>query len=228
MGQVSRLLNGYGPAVPDPPGVAPSEGYCDGKARAPKKLTDWMRQGLLQVRRWLPHRKLLFVADSSYAGPDLLWAMIKADQPDYDGGTRSDGHGPVCACPERKPGTNGRPRKRGLRLPKLTEVAVAPTAGWRRQVAPCWYGEWDRTIKLTSGTALGSNSGQPVVPIRWVMVRDPLGRYKNQALLCTGLATPPEQIVAWFIHGTCRECFGRVAIEARCWPANDRHSPRPP
>lgn len=40
-----------------------------GKRRAHKKLTDWMRQALLQLRRrlrcWLPDRKIIFVADSS-------------------------------------------------------------------------------------------------------------------------------------------------------------------
>jgi len=38
--------------------LAPSERYYEKRKRAHKKLTDWARQALLQVRRWLPGRKL--------------------------------------------------------------------------------------------------------------------------------------------------------------------------
>jgi len=39
--------------------LAPSERYYQGQRRAHKKLTDWGRQMLLQVRRWLPQRQLV-------------------------------------------------------------------------------------------------------------------------------------------------------------------------
>jgi hypothetical protein len=47
--------------------LAPSERYYDQSPRAHKKLSDWGRQMLLQVRRWLPDRKLVAVADNSFA-----------------------------------------------------------------------------------------------------------------------------------------------------------------
>jgi hypothetical protein len=37
------------------------------------------------------------------------------------------------------------------------------------------------------------------VPIRWVLVRDPLGQCEPQALLATDLDSDPAQIVAWFV-----------------------------
>jgi hypothetical protein len=37
------------------------------------------------------------------------------------------------------------------------------------------------------------------VPIRWVLIRDPEGRFKAQALLCTDLDADPEQIVRWYV-----------------------------
>ena len=52
--------------------LAPSERYYQNRGRPPKKLTDWMRQAQ-QVRRWLPERQIVFVADSSYAVIELLW-----------------------------------------------------------------------------------------------------------------------------------------------------------
>src|SRR5437763_10268368 len=40
--------------------LAPSERFYLKKRRAHKKLTDWMRQTSLQVRRWLPKRDIVF------------------------------------------------------------------------------------------------------------------------------------------------------------------------
>jgi hypothetical protein len=213
--------------------LAPSERYYEGKARAAKKLTDWMRQGQLQVRRWLPDRKLVFVADSSYACLDLLWAMTQLANPiTMVVRVRMDA-ALYAPAPERQPGTKGRPRKRGPRVPKLTEVITDPQTVWRRQVVACWYGERDRAIELTSGTAIWSNSGQPVVPIRWVIVRDPLGRFKTQALLCADPTVEPKQIVAWFIQRwplevTHREVREHLGVETqRQWsePAIARTTP---
>jgi len=39
----------------------------------------------------------------------------------------------------------------------------------------------------------------PVVPLRWVLIRDPHGKFAPQALLCTDLAADPVQIVSWFV-----------------------------
>jgi len=55
--------------------LAPSEHYAQQYRRRHKKLTDWARQVLLQVARWLPDRRIVAVADSSYAVIDLLNAV---------------------------------------------------------------------------------------------------------------------------------------------------------
>ena len=47
--------------------LAPSERYYQNRVRGHKKLTDWGRQLSLQVRRWLPERRLVVVADGSFA-----------------------------------------------------------------------------------------------------------------------------------------------------------------
>jgi hypothetical protein len=39
--------------------LAPSERYHTERQERHKKLTDWARQMILQVRRWLPERKLV-------------------------------------------------------------------------------------------------------------------------------------------------------------------------
>src|SRR5919199_5720209 len=52
--------------------LAPSERYYQTRGRPHKKLTDWGRQMLLQLRRWLPDRALVAVADNSHSPPDPL------------------------------------------------------------------------------------------------------------------------------------------------------------
>jgi len=179
--------------------LAPSERFYRGKARAHKKLTDWARQMLLQLRRWLPQRRLVVVADSSFAVISLLWRMTQLAQP-------------ICMivrlrldaalyepAPPRRPHQIGRPRLKGQRLPTLQQVAENPKTRWQRVTIPQWYGEGRRTLEVVSGTAVWRHSGQPVVPIRWVLIRDPKGKFKAQALLCTDLNVTPLQIVKWFV-----------------------------
>jgi hypothetical protein len=43
------------------------------------------------------------------------------------------------------------------------------------------------------------STGFPPLPIRWVVIRDPLGKFPTQALLCPDLDADPQQIISWFI-----------------------------
>ena len=100
----------------------------------------------------------------------------------------------------RRPGTVGRPRTKGARLPTLSEVLADASTSWRPVVVPGWYGAGERTVEIASATAVWRHGGLPVVPIRWVLVRDPEHRFAPQALLCTDPAQEPAQIVAWFVR----------------------------
>ena len=44
--------------------LAPSTRYYQQQGRQHKKLTDWARQMVMQLRRWLPHRPLVLVGDN--------------------------------------------------------------------------------------------------------------------------------------------------------------------
>ena len=52
-------------ALPFLTALAPSEHYYEQRGRRPKKITDWARQLVCQLRRWLPNRKLIVVGDSA-------------------------------------------------------------------------------------------------------------------------------------------------------------------
>ncbi len=56
-----------------------------------------------------------------------------------------------------------------------------------------------REVEVSTGTAVWYHSGMPLVPVRWVVIRDPQGRFETQALLCTDQEATAIQIVEWFV-----------------------------
>jgi hypothetical protein len=177
--------------------LAPSERYYQGKVRRHKKLTEWARQMVLRARRWLPKRCLVVVADSSFAVIDLLWQLRQLKNP-ICMITRFRMDAALYEPAKTKPGAMGRPRKKGKRLPTLEKMAEDKHTRWKRLTVREWYGEKKRPIEVTSKTAVWYHTGQPPLPIRWVIVRDPKQIFKTQAVLCTDINISADQIIQWF------------------------------
>lgn len=205
-------------ALPFLTALAPSERYAQEHGRRHKKLTDWGRQLGLQARRWLPGREIVLVGDNGFSALDFLAALAR--------------RGVVCVtrlrldaalyepAPPRLPGTVGRPRTKGKRLPTLAAVTTEATTSWQRVTVPGWYGEGERVVEIHSATAVWRHSGMPIVPIRWVLLRDPQDRFDPQALLCTDPARDPLQIVRWFVQRwqlevTFREVRDHLGLETQ-------------
>jgi hypothetical protein len=55
--------------------LAPSKRCSDEHNRRHKTVADWARQVILQTKRWLPDRRLIVVADASFAAIDLVAAL---------------------------------------------------------------------------------------------------------------------------------------------------------
>jgi len=179
--------------------LAPSERHDREHGRRHKKLTDWARQALLQLRRWLPARAIVVVADSGYAAIALLARCARLVTPiAVVTRLRLDAALYAPAAP-RRPGHKGRPRVKGARLPTLAARIADPATPWAAVTVANWYGEGARIVEVASDTAVWYHSGLPPVPIRWVLVRDPEGRFATQALLCTDQAAEPAQILTWFV-----------------------------
>ena len=66
---------GFVKALPVLTLLAPSERSDRQRGRRHKLLTDWARQGALQLCRWLPDRDIVFVGDSSFAVHELAHAL---------------------------------------------------------------------------------------------------------------------------------------------------------
>jgi hypothetical protein len=149
------------------------------------------------MHRWLPQREKVVVADSSFAALELLAA--RPDQLHLVTRLRLDA-ALYEPAPERQPGQNGRPRKKGNRLPTLAQVVLDPDTTWRAVPLPRWYRQGERRVEITRGTAVWYHSGKPPVLIRWVLGRDPQAKFKPQAFLCPNPEAAPEAIVAWFVQ----------------------------
>jgi hypothetical protein len=88
---------------------------------------------------------------------------------------------------------------KGERLPKLSEVAQDPNTVWKLTTIANWYGSGERRVEIASQTAVWYSTGLFAVPVRWVLIRDPQGEFKTQALLCTDLDADPKEILRWFV-----------------------------
>jgi hypothetical protein len=81
-------------------------------------------------------------------------------------------------------------------------------------------------IEVASQTAVWCHAGKPVVPIRWVLIRDPQGTFDTQALLSTDLTLSALEIVSdfvqrWTLEVTLEEVRAHLGVETqRQW--NDR------
>lgn len=203
--------------------LAPSERYYQVQGRQPQSLLDRAPQMVRLVRRWVPSRELVVGGDSTYAALEWLEAVrgsacvitrLRLDAALY------------TPAPPRKPKQNGRPRKKGRRLPTRAHVVAAPTTPWQLVTVAPWYGQNARRVHLASATAVWYHSGLPPVPIRWVLIRDPAGTFAPQALLSTKLDLNPMQILTWFIQRwqletTFEEARAHLGLETpRQW--NDR------
>lgn len=178
--------------------LAPSERYHEQAGRAHKKITDWARQMIFQLRRWIPHRELVVVADYSYAALELLHAcQTMANPVTIITRLRLD-----AALYEPAPppsGKAGRPRKKGKRLPTLQAILDDSQTIWQ-SVQVRWYDGQTQLMAITSQTAVCYHSGKPPVPIRWVLIGDPQEKYETISLLSTSLDLTPLQIGNWFVQ----------------------------
>lgn len=197
--------------------LAPSARWSETQGKRHKALTDWARQAILQTRRWLPHRQLVFVADSGFAALELLAAV----------------HRHVCLitrlrldanlfkpAPSRRRGQRGRPPLTGRRLPKLSAVLASQQTVWTPIVVSQWYNEQQRKLLTATGTAVWYHAGKPPVPIRWVLVRDPTGEHEPSAFLSTDLDATPAMILGWFVlrwrvETTFQEVRAHLGVETQ-------------
>ena len=182
-----------------------------------KTIAQWARQMIRVVRRWLPHVAITVLGDQTYSVVELghacrrcgvrLIAPLRLDAVLHE------------TPPPRQPGARGRPRLKGRRLPTLAERLDDAATPWQ-SLCVRWYDGRLRWLQVSSGAALWYRSGQPLLPLRWVLVghRDTQG--PSRAYFSTCASAQAGDIVTcfikrWSIETTFEESRAHLGFETQ-------------
>jgi hypothetical protein len=186
-----------------------------------KTPSELMRQLLAVLIHWFPDRQFVFAGDGGYGTHALArfahrhprhLSLVSLFYPDanlYDP--------PPVVVGKR----NGRPRKKGDKLPTPEAVVATTTELTAWNVS--WYGGGRREVGVVSGTGQWFQSGKGLVPVLWVFVRDRTGTHRDSYLFSTDLALTASQVIEtytgrWSIETTFQEMRAYLGLETtRGW-----------
>ena len=199
-----------------------SKEWDEQHGRRHKTPSQLMRQLLAVMIRWFPQRKFVFAGDGGY-GTHELSRFAHRHRSHLTLVSRFYPNANLYAPPPTVHGKrNGRPRKKGRKLPAPQEV-VKRSARSRLTVA--WYGGGTRRIEVVSGVDHWFKNGEGLVPVRWVYVHDCTGTHRDDYFFTTDLAMTPKTIVEtftgrWSIETTFQEMRAYLGLETtRGWSA---------
>jgi hypothetical protein len=170
------------------------------QSRAPKKLTDWARQMLLWLGRYAKpwNRPVYLVGDGSYAVYEL---MIKAQELDVGLIARMKMNARLFGFPPPQPKSKrGRKPQTGNRLLSMDKRLTDKRIKWEQVTFSQWYGAKDKTMLITTGTAIWDSNKGVRVPLRWVLIKDPDGQLEPVLLGCSNLHATAPEVVNFFVR----------------------------
>jgi hypothetical protein len=183
--------------------------------RRHKTPAELMRQLLAVLIRWFPDRQFVLAADGGYAAHALARfaqrhqshvSLVSLFYPDAN---LYEPPPPVVGK------TNGRPRKKGHKLPS-PQVVVGESPRERLEVS--WYGGGRREVEVVRGTGHWYKGGDGLVPLTWVYVHDLTGTHRDIYLFSTDVAMATRTIIEtytgrWSIETTFEECRAYLGLE---------------
>ena len=205
--------------------LATSKKVDEAQGRRHKTSIDWIGQMVSVVRRWLPRRALVLVVDGGLAAVKLgLRCAADSVGITYVSRLRLDAVLHDNPLPQPK-GKRGKKPKKGPRQASLKSRLNTTSTLWQtHEIA--WYGGRNRCLDIATGTALWYTPGHDPLPVRWVLVRDPLGKLSPAAFFATDQKASPLQILAWVIarwgiEVTFEEVRAHLGFESqRQWSPN--------
>lgn len=154
----------------------------------------------VEITSWFPARSFDLCADGAYASLagslPQGWSLVSRMRRDAALYERA---------PVRKPGTRGRPRKRGERLPSPEKMALSEE-GWQAAVID---ERGKGKERLLFDRVVLWYKVSPDRPVRLVISRDPHGKERDDFFFTTSLSLSPEEVVyrysgRWSIEDTFR------------------------
>ena len=182
-----------------------------------KTSVDLARPLVLQVRRWLPERRLILVLDGGVAAIELVRACQR-HQITRICRWRLDAALDHPPGPQ-PPGQRGPKPKEGPRQRRLAEWAHRKDTPWQ-EVEVDWYGGRRKVMRVFSRTGLWHRRGQDPVAIRYILARDPEGEQSDAAYFCTEERFLPEEILKyvvqrWSVEVTFEEARAPLGLETQ-------------
>ena len=185
--------------------------------RAHKTPVDLLGQMLRILIRWSPDRRFVCCADGNYAAHEL--AELAAAHPGHL--TLVSKFYPDANLFEPPPPVLGkrpahRPCKKGKELPAPAQVVRQTPKPPVLTVA--WYGGGRRRVEVVTGVGLWYRSGRPLVPVRWVFVRDRTGTHRDEYFFTTDVTMSPKAVIEtytgrWNIETTFQEARSYLGLE---------------
>ena len=107
----------------------------------------------------------------------------------------------------RAPKQRGAPRKKGDRLPN-PEAMIEDTAAYPPELVKITFPKQERELRVQVSRNVLWYRGAKTEPVMVVLVRDPLGEWRDEALV----ATDPTVTAAFVIQGYCRRWCVELAF----------------
>lgn len=178
--------------------LAPSPKTNAANNKRHKSSIDWVGQMVGTVRRWLPEREIVLVVDGGMTAVKLgLRCAGYGQSTTMVSRLRMDAMLHLPPGPQSKSKPGPKPKK-GERVPSLAQVLVDPDTEWAKQEID-WYSGQKHLIEFASGTNLWYTPSSDPLPIRWLLVRDPLDEFRPTAFFATNQNAKPLQILDWYI-----------------------------
>ncbi len=195
-----------------------SKKYDEKRQRRHKTTLSWAGQMIRQVRRWVGKTKqVILVGDGGFATGQLaldciqygitLVSRLKMNARLFD------------FPPERKPGKRGRTALKGRRVMNFKQMLSLDNLPWK-EVEIMGYNGVKRTVRFVSTTCMWGTSGVTPIPIRWVLVVDPMGKMDPLPLMSTDPLMTPEQLIElyvdrWSLEVTFEETREHLGVETQ-------------
>ncbi len=189
-------------ALPILTALCPSEGYWQKRLypRVHKTLGDWSRQLICWLNRYASElgRSIYLVGDGSYATYELMIASQKAGIGLI---ARMKMNARLFAQPGPQPkGKRGRKPQIGKRLLSMKKRLTDRRVKWQKVTFHEWYGHSDKTMLMTSGSAIWDSNKGVRVTVSWVLLKDPEGKLEPVLLACSQSTCEAIDMVRFFVR----------------------------
>jgi hypothetical protein len=164
--------------------------------------------------RWSPDRTFVGSADGNHAAHELAeWAAAHPRRLKFV--SKFSPHANLFAPPPEYAG-GGRPPAQGKELPDPAQVVRDTPELSVLDVV--WYGGGRRKVELVTGSGLWYRSGRPLVPVRWVFVRDRTGTHRDEYFCTTDLTMSPQVVIETYtgrgdLETTLEEVRSSLGVE---------------